>query len=150
MPSTGSGSDDRRAALKRSRYLVRSMGMTMSASGIRSPLRRALLAVLLVAFSATGQGLSVLEITTHLAAAGQEEHARAPHYEAPDSGVHSDHCHLGLHHTDTRLLTGPSSRVSAPVATTIPAPVYSVRATSFCPTRARLPRAPPHRALSIR
>jgi hypothetical protein len=125
------------------------MGMTMPISGIRSPLRRAMLAVLLAAFTATGQGLSALEVVAHLASPEQVEHARTPHYESPDSGSHSDHCHLGLHLTDTRLFTGPPTRVSAPVITTQPAPALAVRVIAFRPTPAGLPRAPPRSTLSI-
>lgn len=121
----------------------------MSTSVSRNPLRRALFAVLLAAFTATGQGLSALEVVAHLASPGQAEHARTPHYEAPDSGAHSDHCHLGLSHTDNRLFTGPSTRGSASVTTTRPGPGFAVRAVSFRPTRARLPRAPPRSTLSI-
>ncbi len=120
----------------------------MPISGILSPLRRATLTVLLAAFTATGQGLSALEVVFHLAAPEQAEHARTPHYESPDSGSHSDHCHLGLHLTDTRLFTGPPTRVSAPVITTQPPPGHAVPLLVFRPTHAGLPRAPPS-ALSI-
>jgi len=125
--------------------------LTLPRTGLTHPVRRAVLAALLAAFTATGQGgLSALEVVTHLVSPEQAEHARTPHYEAPDSGTHSDHCQLGLHHHDNRLFTGPSTRSSAPVATAQSAPSGAVRAVSFRPTRARLPRAPPHPALSIR
>lgn len=123
--------------------------MTMPTSGIRIPFRRAMLAVLLAAFTATGQGLSALEVVAHLTSPEQVEHARTPHYESPDSGGHSDHCQLGLHHNDNRLFTGPPTRVSASVITIQPTPGHAVRAVASRPTRAGLPRAPPRSTLSI-
>jgi hypothetical protein len=109
---------------------------------VRTRWGRLFAALMLGAFLATGPGLSVAELLTHIQRGG-EPHERLPHFETAGTVAHADHCQLGLAHSEGRLPAPPPIRFAQ----------VADRSLSPCATHAsppaalllvaRLPRAPP-------
>jgi hypothetical protein len=99
-------------------------------------------ALMLGAFLASGPGLSVTELLTHLHR-GEDPHERLPHFEAAGTIAHADHCQLGLTHSEGRLPAAPPIRFRQVTARFLSACATHVSPPAAPVPVARLPRAPP-------
>lgn len=104
-------------------------------------LRRWFAFLILLAFGASSQGLSGVELAAHLT--GVSAHERVPHVERGGQPGHADHCQLGLITADGRLPAPPPPRLArAGSHLSLNTHAYRSVSAAACLTLV-LPRAPP-------
>lgn len=108
--------------------------------GLRA--RRLLSLVLLAAFVATGQGVAGLELAWHMGHL-DDQHERAPHFEAAGGASHADICQLTVAHPDGRLPVRPSAAPAVAEAGGSPLAGPADGPFSSCRTAPARSRAPP-------